>query len=38
MSFASEVKEELLGLRMWDVNSSMEQEEQIARLSIREAF
>lgn len=38
MSFASEVKEELLGLKMWDVNSSMEQEEQIARLSIREAF
>ena len=38
MSFASEVKEELLSLRMWDVNSSMEQEEQIARLSIREAF
>lgn len=38
MSFASEVKEELLGLKMWDVNSSLEQEEQIARLSIREAF
>ena len=38
MSFASEVKEELLGLKMWDVNSSMKQEEQIARLSIREAF
>ena len=38
MSFASEVKEELLSLRMWDVNSSMKQEEQIARLSIREAF
>jgi len=38
MSFASEVKEELLGLKMWDVNSSMKQEEQIIRLSIREAF
>lgn len=38
MSFASEVKEELLGLKMWDVNSNMKQEEQIARLSIREAF
>jgi len=38
MSFASEVKDELLGLRMWDVNSTMQQEEQIARLSIREAF
>lgn len=38
MSFASDVKEELLGLKMWDINSSMKQEEQIARLSIREAF
>ena len=38
MSFASEVKEELLELKMWDVNSSMKQEEQIARLYIREAF
>lgn len=38
MSFATIVKEELLGLKMWDVNSSMKQEEQIARLSIREAF
>lgn len=38
MSFASEVKEELLGLKMWDVNSGLKQEEQIARLSIREAF
>lgn len=38
MSFASDVKEELLGLKMWDVNSSMKQEEQIVRLSIREAF
>ena len=38
MSFASDVREELLGLRMWDVNSNMKQEEQIARLSIREAF
>ncbi len=38
MSFAADVKEELLGLKMWDVNSSIRQEEQIARLSIREAF
>jgi len=38
MSFAAEVKEELLGLKMWDVNSSMKQEEQIARLMLREAF
>jgi DNA-binding protein WhiA len=38
MSFAADVKEELLGLKMWDVNSSMKQEEQITRVSIREAF
>jgi len=38
MSFASDVKEELIGLKMWDVNSSMKQEEQMARLLIREAF
>ena len=38
MSFAADVKEELLGLKMWDINSNMKQEEQIARLSIREAF
>lgn len=38
MSFASDVKDELLELKMWDVNSSMKQEEQIARLSIRENF
>ncbi len=38
MSFASDIREELLGLKMWDVNSGLKQEEQIARLSIREAF
>lgn len=38
MSFASELKEELLELKMWDNNSSMKQDEQIARLCIREAF
>ena len=38
MSFASDVKEELLNLKMWDVNSQMKQDEQIARLCIREAF
>lgn len=38
MSFASEMKEELLSLKMWDVNSSMKQDEQLARLYIREAF
>ena len=38
MSFASDIKDELLGLRMWDMNSSMKQDEQLARLCIREAF
>lgn len=38
MSFASDIKDELLELKMWDVNSTMKQDEQIARLCIREAF
>ena len=38
MSFASEMKEELLELKMWDLNSNMKQDEQLARLCIREAF
>jgi len=38
MSFASEIKDELLGLKMWDMNSGMKQDEQLARLCIREAF
>lgn len=38
MSFASDIKEELLGLKMWNVNSGMKQDEQLARLCIREAF
>lgn len=38
MSFASDIKEELLGIKMWDINSQMEQDEQLARLYIREAF
>lgn len=38
MSFATDIRDELLELRMWDVNSNLKQEEQIARLSIREAF
>lgn len=38
MTFSTEVKNELLELKMWDINSSMKQEEQIARLSIRESF
>ena len=38
MSFSSEVREELLELKMWDNNSSLKQDEQLARLCIREAF
>lgn len=38
MSFASELKNELLELKMWDINSSMKQDEQLARLCVREAF
>ena len=38
MSFASDIKDELLGLKMWDMNSSTKQDEQLARLCIREAF
>ena len=38
MSFSLEVREELLELRMWDNNSSLKQDEQLARLLIREAF
>ena len=38
MSFASEIKKELLELKMWDINSNMKQDEQLARLYIREAF
>jgi len=38
MSFSKEVKEELLELKMWDINSSMKQDEQLARLIIREEF
>lgn len=38
MSFASEIKDELLELKMWDINSNMKQDEQLARLYIREAF
>ncbi|MBO4816512.1 MAG: DNA-binding protein WhiA [Clostridia bacterium] len=38
MSFSQEVREELLELKMWDNNSSLSQDEQLARLVIREAF
>ncbi len=38
MSFSSEVREELLELKMWDNNSNLPQDEQLARLLIRESF
>lgn len=38
MSFSSEVREELIELKMWDNNSHLVQDEQLARLLIREAF
>ena len=38
MSFSTDIRDELMTIKMWDVNSSLKQEEQIARLSIREAF
>ena len=38
MSFASNLRDELLELKMWDINSNMKQDEQLARLCIREAF
>lgn len=38
MSFSSEVREELIELKMWDNNSNLMQDEQLARLLIREAF
>lgn len=38
MSFSSDLKEELLELKMWDNKSSMKQDEQLKRLLIREQF
>jgi len=38
VSFSSELREELLSLKMWDNSSNLKQEDQIARLHIREAF
>ena len=38
MSFSQEVRNELLNLKMWDNNSNLDQDEQLARLLIREAF
>lgn len=38
MSFSTDLKEELMSLKMWDNNSKLSQDEQLARLYIREAF
>ncbi len=38
MSFSKNLKDELLELKMWDLGSNMKQDEQLARLYIREAF
>jgi len=38
MSFSGEVREELLELKMWDNSSNLKQDEQLARLLIRESF
>ena len=38
MSFSSELREELLELKMWDAGSNLKQDEQLARLLVREAF
>ena len=38
MSFSSDLKNELLELKMWDNNSNLKQDEQLARLMVREAF
>ena len=36
MSFSGDLREEIIGLKMWDAN--IEQEEQLAKLYVREAF
>lgn len=38
MSFTSEIKQELMELKIWNQNSQFTQEEQIKRICIREAF
>ena len=38
MSFSTDLKEELLSLKMWDNKSNLPQDEQIARLCLRESF
>ena len=38
MSFSGDVRKEVMALKMWDTASSLKQEEQMARLTLREAF
>lgn len=38
MSFSLSVRDELMELKMWDNNSNLNQDEQLARLVVREAF
>lgn len=38
MSFSNDLREELISLKVWDNNSSLTQDEQIARITLREAF
>lgn len=38
MSFSSDVKEEIIKLKVWDNKSNMSEQEQIDRVCIREAF
>lgn len=38
MSFSMQVKEEVEKLKMWDSNSTLKQDEQLRRISIRQAF
>lgn len=38
MSFNSDIKEELMKQKIWNLNSSFSQEEQIKRITIRETF
>ncbi|MDO5555520.1 MAG: DNA-binding protein WhiA [Clostridia bacterium] len=38
MSFSTELREELINLKMWDTSSNLTQDEQLARVLIREAF
>lgn len=38
MSFSSDIKEEIESQKVWDNKSNLKQEEQIARICVREAF